>query len=243
MKDRYLDYLQQNEDSTREYYLKSLEKTEQQKLLESILDENDDDLKNKTIVDLACGGGTLAYHLSSKYKLKNIYLIDYNQNAITLAKDINSDFGAVGIQGDIYKLPFPDSSLDYVFCWQTLSWIDKPEIVIDEIMRVLKSGGKLYASSLFNIDYDVDLLTQAIDYTTPAGKNNIPVNYYTYAKSTVDKWLNHKATYYNITPFQPSIDFSHDGNGLGTRTLDTLKGKIQISGGLLLNWGILCVVK
>ncbi len=65
--DDYKKSLQSDLKKTQDYYSKSIIKTEQQKMLKKIL-ENDD---NIMISDIACGGGTLSYHLSQIKKKSN----------------------------------------------------------------------------------------------------------------------------------------------------------------------------
>ncbi len=66
-KDNYLQAAQMDKQSTKNYFAKSINKTEQQKALESLLLDsiNKGELDRNAplkIADLACGGGTLSYH-------------------------------------------------------------------------------------------------------------------------------------------------------------------------------------
>ncbi len=68
--DNYLRVMKADKDLAKDYYAKSVNKTEQQKALESLLVDsiNKGELDGNApyrIADLACGGGTLSYHLSS----------------------------------------------------------------------------------------------------------------------------------------------------------------------------------
>jgi SAM-dependent methyltransferase len=53
-------------------------------------------------------------------------------------------FKNVEIVGDLFKLPFPDSTFDYVFSIYVLEHIPNPERAISEMYRVLKPGGICY---------------------------------------------------------------------------------------------------
>src|SRR5687767_12827239 len=86
---RYIAVLQKGSKKTTEYYLKSfLYKTEQQKFLEKLLASTQLPEKINTIADVACGAGSLSYYLAKLPKFKNadFHLIDYNAQAIALAK-------------------------------------------------------------------------------------------------------------------------------------------------------------
>src|SRR5687768_8176198 len=147
----YKKALKLNKDKAKEYYFKSVEKTEQQKFLECLLKEaipSDGFEKKWAIADVACGGGTLTYHLSSMFSNAQFTLIDFNEDAIEIAKQINSTQQCSFLNDTIYDLSkLADDSFDFVFCWQTLSWLDEPEKALNELIRITKPGGCLYLSS------------------------------------------------------------------------------------------------
>ena len=53
----------------------------------------------------------------------------------------------IDIVGDVEKLPFKAHSFNAVLCTQVIEHVFYPEILIDEIYRVLKSGGLLFLST------------------------------------------------------------------------------------------------
>ena len=242
MQDNYLRSMQADRDLAKAYFAKSINKTEQQKALESLLAESiDSGILEKTkpyrIADLACGGGTLSYHLASFFPNATFCLMDYNDDALELAKEITSPFKdrVEFVQGDLRSMPFADSSFDLVFCWQSLSWIDKSDIaqVFSEILRLLKPNAHFYASSLFNTEFDVDLYTSICDRTRPSSSNKddpskplINGYYNTYCTKTIVS-LCKGARDVQILPFYPAIDFARDftqkGIGSYTLTLDRVE--------------------
>ncbi len=53
-------------------------------------------------------------------------------------------------------LPLPDTSVDGILCTQVLGDVEDPKKAIEEMARVLKSGGKLLLTeSLFNEEHDM----------------------------------------------------------------------------------------
>lgn len=50
---------------------------------------------------------------------------------------------------DAERLPFPDSCLDGVICFEVLEHVNAPQTVLKEISRVLKPNGKLWLSMPF----------------------------------------------------------------------------------------------
>ena len=64
-KDSYYGILKGDAIQAEAYYTKSINKTEQQKFLEKLL--GNVNFKSLKIADVACGGGTLSYHLRRVY--------------------------------------------------------------------------------------------------------------------------------------------------------------------------------
>jgi ubiquinone/menaquinone biosynthesis C-methylase UbiE len=243
MSNNYVENLAIDEKHFREYLEKSLNKTEQQKFLEELLQPFESySKKNLKIADIACGGGTLSYHLGNKYENAEFYLADISSLALETARRINSSKkNFYYFQSDIYNLAdFSDNSFDLSFCWQTLSWIERPEQALSELIRITKPEGKIFCSSLFNLEHDVDIYSRVIDYTRPSGESG-SYAYNTYSALTVDKWLENKnIKKYSLHAFNPQIPFHYNGRGIGTKTVKTdEKTYLQISGGMLMNWAIL----
>lgn len=241
MEDEYLKGLKANKDSFHQYYSKSIvTKTEQQKFLEKLLEGKKG---FKKIADLACGYGTVSYHLDKMYPDAEFFLADYNDQALEKARQQNPGKNFHFSGDSLYSLSFEDNFFDLVVCWQTLSFIDQPEAALKEMIRVTRPGGWLYLSSMFNKDFDVDLYTKAYDYTTNAGQQGIGFSYNTYSQLSVDKWIRHLVTHYEIVDFNPGIDFTYNGRGVGTFTIPSDGKRLQISANMLMNWGILCIQK
>ena len=228
-------------DAANEAYLrKSIVKSEQQKMLERLL--LDRRLSPKRIADIACGAGTLTYHVRKLYPDAGYVLVDVAESAIKLAKEYNGDSVRCEI-GDIFALNLESDSFDLVFCWQTLSWLDDAEVPLRELVRITRSGGHIFASSLFNLAHDVDVYAKVFDRTLESGRRGDPYNYNTYSAYTIGKWLNGRVSSFALHEFIPEVDFVYDGRGVGTYTVPALGKRLQISAGTLMNWGILEIIK
>ncbi len=245
-KDKYQKALTMDSRMTATYYRKSIAKTEQQKFLESLLEKLDPDLKKGqlSIADIACGGGTLSYHLSEIFANGSFCLVDFQENALEIAKELLQGDRYSFFLDNIYSLnSLQDDSFDLVCCWQALSWLKEPEKALQQLIRITKPGGVIYISSLFNIDHDVDVYSQVYDLTRESGSQGNAYDYNTYSARTVHRWLENLASNVSFIPFNPEIDFSYEGKGLGTYTVDSNAKKLQISGGMLMNWAILRIKK
>jgi ubiquinone/menaquinone biosynthesis C-methylase UbiE len=171
-------------------------------------------------------------------------MVDANEDAISLARKATEKFNVTCNVGDIYNLALDSDSCDLVICWQTLSWLDKPEFALRELLRICKPSGLILASSLFNLNHDVDVYSKVIDHTRASSGLDMSYDYNTYSLRTVQEWLSRLVAYFKIHEFSIQVDLSHAGRGIGTYTVKLETGnRLQISAGMLLNWGILEVNK
>lgn len=239
----YKSALQTDSQEASKYYKYSLEnKTEQQKFLESILDTRD--IIPVTIADIACGGGGSSLHLSQRYPEAAFTLVDNNEEAISIARQATTHLKAECSVGNIYHLDLASDFFDMVVCWQTLSWLDMPEKAVHELVRIVKPGGRVFASSLFNFHHDVDVYSKVIDYTRASSLEGLSYAYNTYSSYSVNRWLEGMVANMQIHEFVMPIDLENSSRGIGTSTVMLEGGKrLQLSAGMLLNWGILEIVK
>ncbi|MCX4274991.1 MAG: methionine biosynthesis protein MetW [Candidatus Gastranaerophilales bacterium] len=89
------------------------------------------------VLDLGCGDGTLFSKLAHEKKITGVG-IEINQDEVIKALDK----GVSVIQGDIDEglKQFPDNSFDYAILNQTLQSTEKPDLVVDEMLRVAKKA-------------------------------------------------------------------------------------------------------
>ena len=237
--EEYKQALKIDKEESERYYRSSLgTKTEQQKQLEALLRPLN--LEPKKIADIACGGGGTSYHLSALYPRASYTLVDMNEDAISLARESTRHIKATCVLGDVYDLGMEADTFDLVVCWQTLSWLSKPDVALRELVKICKPGGRVYASSLFNAHHDVDIYAMVKDHTRPSSEQGLSYEYNTYSVFSVRKWVADLVSDVRMHWCEIPIDLKHAGRGLGTYTAKLDDGKrLQISAGMLLNWGIL----
>ncbi len=78
-------------------------------------------------------------------------LINPNEHSYVETLDISTEFSPTYV-GDLcqFNPSIPDARFDGVFCTEVLEHVNQPFNAISEIMRILKPGGLLVASSPFN---------------------------------------------------------------------------------------------
>lgn len=103
--------------------------------------------KQDTILDIGCGGGGTVHKLAKIAANGKVYGIDFSDESVMVSRATNKLFvqmGRVEIQqNSVSCLPFPDNMFDLVTAVNTHNFW--PDLVTDmqEILRVLKPGGKL----------------------------------------------------------------------------------------------------
>ena len=215
---KYIEALKEDSVESKTYYMSSIHrKTEQQKALEKglILSRN---IHPKNIADIACGGGGTVFHLSQLFPKAKFILIDANEDAVDIAKQNTSHLNAECRTGDIYALDLPSNAFDLVICWQTLAWLKDARSALEELVRICMPGGFIYASSLFNLKHDIDIMATVFDHTRPSASRLIGYEYNTYCLATIRKWLNGVANVH-FHEFNIQIDLVSNEKGLGTYTV------------------------
>ncbi|GAB2690078.1 class I SAM-dependent methyltransferase [Aliiglaciecola sp. 3_MG-2023] len=108
--------------------------------------ENFDDHKGK-ILDMACGVGTfLFYGLKKGYDIYGIEPEKWKLSYMDMKmKELNYPdyYRDRIIEGVGENIPFEDNSFDYITTYQTLEHVQNVEKTLNELIRVLKVGGKL----------------------------------------------------------------------------------------------------
>jgi len=103
------------------------------------------DVKNKSILDAACGPGKYAEILLSKNA--HVTGFDFSSEMIKFAKKRNKDRGTFFVH-DLSKplTMIKDFSFDFVLCTLAMHYLEDWTLTIKEFHRVLKTNGQLIIS-------------------------------------------------------------------------------------------------
>jgi SAM-dependent methyltransferase len=116
-------------------------------------------------IDVGCGAGALALALAPL--VREVVGVDRVPELLQLARD-RAPENAEFVEGDATSLPFDAASFDLAGTLRTLHHVHRPELVIAELARVARPGGRvLVIDQLAPIDpleaYPVDRFERARD--------------------------------------------------------------------------------
>ena len=107
---------------------------------------------NGIMLDVGCGEGRHIFGIMQDYPQMKCIGLDMDDASLLKAEEgyeyfeSISNVGAEFIKGSAYCLPFPDDSIDLIVCSEVLEHLHQYNNAIKEIHRILKPGGKFYAS-------------------------------------------------------------------------------------------------
>jgi SAM-dependent methyltransferase len=96
-----------------------------------------------TILDVACGPGIVTAGLAAQARA--VVAFDLTPEMLLQARDRCAKAGLTNVtfkQGNATSLPFPDNSFDGVVTRLSVHHFDAPRLVLAEMFRVLRPGGK-----------------------------------------------------------------------------------------------------
>ena len=105
---------------------------------------------DERVLDVGCGTGALAYALAPL--VGGVVGVDSSEEYLAVARE-HAPPGCTFVAGDAEALPFPYGDFDLVGCLRVLHHVRRPELVVGEIARVTRPGGRiLLADQLGDVD-------------------------------------------------------------------------------------------
>lgn len=103
---------------------------------------------NDQILEIGFGTGKFFKKLFEKNNTIQINGLDYSEKMVEAASEANHELisnGKLSLKfGNSDSMPFPDQTLDTVFCNMVVYFWDEPKKHLKEIRRVLKPRGQFY---------------------------------------------------------------------------------------------------
>jgi len=99
---------------------------------------------DSSVLDVGSGVGEFLIELADAVPGVRAVGIDASEALVSTAKS-RAEAAGIAVQfslGDVEQLEFPDGSFDRVNCSRVLQHLDRPEMAVREMARVLSSGGR-----------------------------------------------------------------------------------------------------
>ncbi len=94
------------------------------------------------VLEVGSGTGVVSAKISQRFSLESVG-VDIDRSAVTFAQNI--DHTSLYLAGDGNNLPFQSAVFDVAVCHYLLLWVEDPEQILDEMVRVTKPGGWVLA--------------------------------------------------------------------------------------------------
>lgn len=91
-------------------------------------------------LDAGCGTGALAHALAPH--VGEVVGVDVSAEFLAAARE-SAPPNCVFVEGDVQALPFAYGEFDLAGCLRVLHHVRRPELVVSELVRVTKPGGKI----------------------------------------------------------------------------------------------------
>ena len=102
------------------------------------------------MADVCCGIGDFAVLVQKEFSPASIIALDHSRTSLDYARMVAADFGVSNIEyvyGDASEMILEDSQFDFVTCRHSLQVFDKPELILKELYRICKPGGRVYVTN------------------------------------------------------------------------------------------------
>lgn len=156
-----------------------------------------------TMADVCCGIGDFAVLAQKEFQPARIVALDHSKSSLAYARQVAAEFDIGGIEytyGDASEMLLEDNQFDLVTCRHSLQIFDRPGLILKELYRICKPGGRVYITNEKNshclgepraesiqwtynevaklfehFDMDVELGPKSKRYLTDAGFDDIRV--------------------------------------------------------------------
>jgi len=102
------------------------------------------------MADVCCGIGDFAVLARKEFEPASIIALDHSRTSLDYARKVAADFGINDIEyvyGDASEMVLEDNQFDFVTCRHSLQVFDRPELILKELYRICKPGGRVYITN------------------------------------------------------------------------------------------------
>ncbi len=103
-----------------------------------------------TVADICCGIGDFATLIKRHFNPARLVALDHSRKSLEYARRVAADFGLNSIEytyGDASQMLLADNQFDFVTCRHSLQIFNRPDILLRELYRICKPGGRVYITN------------------------------------------------------------------------------------------------
>ncbi|MDQ6433872.1 class I SAM-dependent methyltransferase [Mesorhizobium sp. LHD-90] len=102
------------------------------------------------MADICCGIGDFALLVQKEFKPARIVALDHSKSSLAYARQVAADFAVSGVEytyGDASEMLLDDNQFDLVTCRHSLQIFNRPTLILKELFRICKPGGRVYITN------------------------------------------------------------------------------------------------
>lgn len=102
------------------------------------------------VADICCGIGDFAALVQREFSPSRLVALDHSLKSLDYARRVAADFDLKGIDytyGDASQMLLADNQFDFVTCRHSLQIFDRPDVLLRELYRICKPGGRVYITN------------------------------------------------------------------------------------------------
>jgi ubiquinone/menaquinone biosynthesis C-methylase UbiE len=120
------------------------------------------------MADICCGIGDFAVLVQKEFQPARIVALDHSKASLAYAREVAAGFGITDIEytyGDASEMLIEDNQFDFVSCRHSLQIFNRPDVLLAELYRICKPGGRVYITNEKNSHCLGEPRSQAIQWT------------------------------------------------------------------------------
>ncbi|PBC04027.1 class I SAM-dependent methyltransferase [Mesorhizobium sp. WSM3860] len=102
------------------------------------------------MADICCGIGDFAVLVQKEFQPSRIVALDHSISSLDYARRVMREFDIRGIEytyGDASEMLLDEAQFDLVTCRHSLQIFNRPELILKELYRICKPGGRVYITN------------------------------------------------------------------------------------------------
>ncbi|CAN7540983.1 methyltransferase domain-containing protein [Mesorhizobium sp. LjNodule214] len=102
------------------------------------------------MADICCGIGDFAVLVQKEFQPSRIVALDHSRSSLAYARNVAAEFDIKGIEytyGDASEMLLEENQFDLVTCRHSLQVFNRPELILRELFRICKPGGRVYITN------------------------------------------------------------------------------------------------